>query len=137
MRWLLVVKDHFTGLTYLVSIPKKRQLHGIHELCVMFGLCGYPSILYTDNGTEFTSKEIVPAVKELNEQILMVTGRPRKPSNQGSVESRNKLLKQLIKSEENIQIASREIPNWTKTLGKVMSAVNSLQQHSAYEAVFG
>ena len=103
----------------------------------MFGLCGYPSILHTDNGTEFTSEEIVAAVKELNEQILTVTGQPRKPSDQGSVESRNKLLKQLIKSEENIQIVSGEIPNWTKTLGKVMSAVNSLQQCSAYEAVFG
>ena len=137
MRWLLVVKDHFTGLTYLAAIPKKRVSFVAHELCVMFGLCGYPSILHTDNGTEFTSEEIVAAVKELNEQILMVTGRPRKPSDQGSVESRNKLLKQLIKSEENIQIVRGEIPNWTKTLGKVMSAVNSHQQRSAYEAVFG
>ena len=103
----------------------------------MFGLCGYPSILHTDNGTEFTSKEIVPIVKELNEQILMVTGQRRKPSNQGSVESHNKLLKHPIKSEENIQIVRGEIPDWTKTLGKVMLAVNSLQQRSADEAVFG
>ena len=97
MRWLLVVKDHFTGLTYLAAIPKKRVSFMAHELCVMFGLCGYPSILHTDNGTEFTSKEIVAAVKELNEQILMVTCRPRKPSDQGSVESHNKLLKHIIK----------------------------------------
>ena len=101
----------------------------------MFGLCGYPSILHTDNGTDFTSKEKVAAVKELNEQILMVTGQPRKLSDQGSVESRNKLLKHLIKSEENVQIVRGERPNWTKTLGNVMSAVNSLQQRSAYEAV--
>ena len=76
----------------------------------MFGLCGYPSILHTDNGTEFTSKEIVTAVKELNKQILMVTGQPRKPSNQGSVESRNKLLKHRIKSDENVQIVRGETP---------------------------
>ncbi len=67
----------------------------------------------------------------------MVTGRPRKPSNQGSVESCNKLLKHLIKSEENVQIVRGEIPNWTKPLGKVMSAVNFLQQRSAYEAALG
>ena len=74
MRWLLVVKDHFTGLTYLVAIPKKQVSFVAHELCVMFRLCGYPSILHTDNGTEFTSKEIVAAVQESNKQILMVTG---------------------------------------------------------------
>ncbi len=67
------------------------------------------------------SKEIVATVKEINKQILMVTGQPRKPSNLGSVKSRNKLLKQLIKSEENIQIVRGEIPNWTKTLGKVIT----------------
>ncbi len=111
MRWLLVVKEHFTGLTYLAAIPEKRVSFLAHELCVMFGLCGYPSILHTDNGTEFTSKEIVAAGKELHMQILMATGQPRKPSNQGSVESRNKLLKQLIKSEEKIQIVRGEIPN--------------------------
>ena len=74
MRWLLVVKDHFTGLTYLAAIPKKQVSFVAHELCVMFGLCGYPSILHTDNRTEFTSIEIVATVKELNKQILMVTG---------------------------------------------------------------
>ncbi len=104
MRWLLVVKDHFTGLSYLAAIPKKQLSFVAHELCVMFGLCGYPSIFHIDNGTEFTSKEIVPAVKELNKQIFMVTGRPRKPSNKGSVESRIKLFKHLIRSEENVQI---------------------------------
>ena len=109
MRWLLVVKDHFTGLTYLAAIPKKRLSFMAHELCVMFRLCGYPAILHTDNGTEFRSKEIVTAVKELNEQILTVTGRPRKPSDQDSVESHNKLLKHLIKSEENVQIVRGEI----------------------------
>ncbi len=51
MRWLLVVKDHFTGLTYLAAIPKKQLIFVAHVLCVMFGLCGYPSILHTDNGT--------------------------------------------------------------------------------------
>ena len=63
MRWLLVVKDHFTGLTYLAAIPKKQVSFVAHELCVMFALCGNRSIFHTDNGTKFTSKEIVASVK--------------------------------------------------------------------------
>lgn len=66
MKWLLVVKDRLMGLTYLAETPKKQPRFMAHKLCVMFGLCGYPSILHTDNGTEFLSKEIVSAVKKLS-----------------------------------------------------------------------
>ena len=86
MRWWLVVKDHFTGLINLAAIPMKQMCYEKHELCVSLCLYGYPFILHMDDGTELALKEIVSAMKELNDQILMVTGQPRKPSDQGSVE---------------------------------------------------
>lgn len=104
---------------------------------VIFGSFGYPSILHIDNGTEFTSTEIISAMKKLNEQILIFTYQPRNPTDQGSVEFCKKQVKGLIKSQENVQFFRGETLKWTKKLRKVMSAVNSLKKHSAYEAVFG
>ena len=49
-RWLLVVKDHFTRLSYLVPIPRKEAKFVAHELYHIFGLLGYPLILQSDNG---------------------------------------------------------------------------------------
>ncbi len=71
----------------------------------------------------------------------MVTGRPRCPSDQGSVENMNKFVKRIlgtVLSEYGLVGKDR---NWTEVLGSVASAINS--QHgrgkhdvSAYDAVY-
>jgi len=57
-------------------------------------------------------------------------GHPRTPRDQGSVESANKVVQQVLKSisSEN-HLRSKEV-NWTKLLGQVMAV-------SSYEVVFG
>jgi hypothetical protein len=69
-------------------------------------------------------------------------GRPRTPRDQGSVESANKVVQQVLKSisSENC-LRSKEV-NWTKLLGQVMAVCNShsgirKNSVSSYEAVFG
>ena len=52
MRWIMTVKDHSTGLTYLAALPKKQPQFVAHELDLLFGFIGYPSIFHTDNGGE-------------------------------------------------------------------------------------
>jgi transposase len=54
----------------------------------------------------------------------MVTGRPHRPSDQGSVENMNKLVKRtlgMVLSEYRVVGKDR---NWTEVLGSVASAIN-------------
>jgi hypothetical protein len=96
----------------------------------------------TDNGKEFIATVVVDLMKESNPNCYLVTGRPRTPRDQGSVENANKMVQQVLKSisSEN-RLRSKEV-NWTKLLGQVMSVCNShsgirKNSVSSYEAVFG
>lgn len=142
MRWIMTVKDHSTGMTYLAALPVKQAKCVAYELDLLFGLIGYPSIFHTDNGTEFTANEIVELLKQISPNIQTVTGRVRKPSDQGSVENMNNHVKRVLRSIETSERNKGRTPNWTSLLGRVMAALNKTQgtgKHdvSAYMAVFG
>ena len=105
-------------------------------------MIGYPKIFHTDNGKEFTAKVILEFLRRLHPDILSVTGRPRRPRDQGSVENMNKLVKRVLGSVLAERRLAGENPNWTEVLGSVASVINT--QHGrgkhdvgAYEAVFG
>ena len=140
-RWIMTVKDHSTGLTYITSLPRKKAKYVAHELDHIFGLIGYPAIFHTDNGKEFVAKEVLKILKELNPSIVTVTGRLRTPRDQGSVESMNKLIKKVLLSVES-ELRSKSIdPNWTNLLGRVMAVVNNQSgrgcyAETAFKAVF-
>ena len=51
MRWILTVKDHSTGLLYLVALPRKMAKYVAAELEKYFGFVGYPSIFHTGRFT--------------------------------------------------------------------------------------
>jgi hypothetical protein len=38
--WIMTVKDHSTGLTYITSSPRKNAKYAAHELDHIFGLIG-------------------------------------------------------------------------------------------------
>ncbi len=85
---------------------------------------------------------VVDLIKESNPNCFIITGHPRTPQDQGSVESTNKIVQQVLKSIslEN-RLWSIKV-KWTKLLGQVMAVCNShsgRQKHSmsSYEAVFG
>jgi hypothetical protein len=85
---------------------------------------------------------VVDLLKESNPNCFILTGRPRTPRDQGSIESANKIVQQILKSIslENCLRSMKE--NWTKILGQVMAVCNShsgRRKHSlsSYEAVFG
>lgn len=142
MRWILTLKDHSTQLTYLQALPRKFARYVAFELDRIFGLIGYPSIFHTDNGKEFTANEILVLLKEYSESIITVTGRPRTPSDQGSVESMNKLVHKILKDLETEARLSGKKPNWVKLLGRAMQTINSKCGRGRYDcepymAVFG
>ncbi len=141
MHWILTLKDHATSLVYLCALPRKRANLIAYKLQEIFGIIGY--LFHTDNGKEFTAKVVLEFLRDLNPNILMVTGRPRRPSDQRSVENMNKFIKRtlgMVLSEYRLVGKDR---NWTEVLGSIASAINS-QHHgrvkydvSAYEAVYG
>ena len=99
-------------------------------------------VFNSDNGKKFIETVVVDLLKASNPNCFIVTGRPRTPRDQGSVESANKVVQQVLKciSLEN-RLRSIEV-NCTKLLGQVMAVCNShsgIQKNSisSYEAVFG
>jgi IS30 family transposase len=96
MHWILTLKDHATSLVYLCTLPRKRANLIAYKLQEIFGTIEYPMIFHTDNGKEFTAKVVLEFLCDLNPNILTVTGRPRHPSDQGSVENMNKFVKKTL-----------------------------------------
>ncbi len=100
------------------------------------------SSLHADNGKEFITTIVVNLIKKSNPNCFIVTGRPRTPRDQGSVESANKIVQQVLKSI-SLENCLRSIKvNWTNLPGQVMAVCNSYsgrRKHSvsSYEAVFG
>ena len=99
-------------------------------------------VFNSDNGKKFIETVVVDLLKASNPNCFIVTGRPRTPRDQGSIESANKGVQQVLKciSLEN-RLRSIEV-NCTKLLGQVMAVCNShsgIQKNSisSYEAVFG
>jgi hypothetical protein len=145
MRWVMTLKDHATGLTFICALPRKQAHLVAYKLQEIFGMIGYPKIFHTDNGKEFTAKCVLELLRNFNPNIISVTGRPRRPSDQGSIENVNKLVKRIIGSIISERRMAGYNPNWTEILGSVAAVVNSQNSQygrgkndvSAYEAVYG
>jgi transposase InsO family protein len=142
MRWVMTLKDHATGLTYLCALPRKRPNLMAYKLQEICGLIGYPKIFHTDNGKEFTAKLNLRFLRDLNPNILAVTGRPRRPRDQGSVENANAMVKRVLGAVLAERRLAGDKPNWTEVFGSIAAVVNSQcgrgKYHvPAFEAVFG
>jgi transposase InsO family protein len=96
-----------------------------YKLQEIFGIIGYPKKFHTDNGKEFTAKVVLKALREMNSHIYAVTGHPHHPSDQGSVESMNKLVKRILGTLLTERRLAGDNPNWTKVLGMVAATINS------------
>jgi len=143
MKWIIALKDHFTKIVYLIPSPSKEAHIVAAELNHICGFMGYPLVYHTDNGGEVSGKDVVEVMRALNPTVLTVTGRPRTPSDQGSVERSNRTSKAILSCLEEVQRQQgKKDPNWVMLLGQVMSALNSgrnsnKNSQSPYYHVFG
>jgi hypothetical protein len=85
---------------------------------------------------------VVDLMMKNNPNCFIVTGCPRTPRDQGSVESANKLVQHVMKSIFSKHHLAGLIVNWTRFLGQVMVVCNSHSGQKRYcvsnfEAVFG
>jgi hypothetical protein len=96
-----------------------------YKLQEIFGLISYSKFFHTDNGKEFMAKCVLEFFRHLNPNILAVTGRPRRPRDQGSVENVNKLVKRVLQTVLSERRLEGQNPNWTEVLGSVASIIDS------------
>jgi hypothetical protein len=126
------------------STPVRRPCLYCNKLMFLLPLTIYSVPLYADNWKEFIATIVVDLLKSSNPNCFVVTGRPRTPRDQGSVESANKLVQGVLKSislEMHLQSPQVKV-NWTALLGQDMAVCNShsgmrKNSVSSYEAVFG
>ncbi len=124
MHWILTLKDYATALVYLCALLRKRANLIAYKLQEIFGIIGYPMIFHTNNGKEFMAKVVLELLWDLNPNILTVTGRPRRPSDQGSVENMNKFVKRTLGTVLAEYRLFGKHRNWTEVLGSIVSAIN-------------
>ena len=141
-NWLMNVKDHYSKLSGLMSLPKKKAKYVAFELDRHFGLVGYPLIFHTDNGNEFVARQILDMLAEINPLIITVTGCPRTPRDQGSVERSNQMVKRILLDMCAQRRKEGKDDNWTMLLGQVTAQLNSHRTRQAnsveaYKLVFG
>ena len=127
MRWLMVVKDHFTKFMWLRPLARKQGVLVAAELRLLFHEVGFPLIFHTDNGKEFINNEVYFLMKNEDPNMLMVRGAPRTPRHQGSVENGNQHIKVNIDKQIEVlrTMDPTANPGWVEVLGPVTSAMNS------------
>ncbi len=125
MCWILTLKDYATALVYLCALPRKRGNLIAYKPQEIFSIIGSPMIFHTDNGKEFTAKVVLEFLWDLNPNILMVTGRPRHPSDQGSVENMNRFVKRTLGTVLAEYRLVGKHRNWTEVLGSIASVINT------------
>jgi hypothetical protein len=59
----------------------------------------------------------------MNPNIVSVTGRPRCPCNQGSVENMKKMVERVLGTVLTERRLAGQSPNWTELLGSVAAAI--------------
>ena len=111
------------------------------SITTTFSIIGYPLILHTDNGKEFTGKEIIAEIRKLSRHMTTLTGRPRTPRDQGSVERVNRVVKGILAAFERQQMNDGKKPNWTEGIPTLNISINIKENYgaggvSSYQAVF-
>lgn len=94
-NWVLVVQDHLTKFLCLRPLISKEAVNVASELFHIFCTFGAPSILQTDNGTEFKN-QLLQQFQDIWPEIEIRHGRPRHPQSRGSIESANKTIKNML-----------------------------------------
>ena len=103
MKYILVVRDHFTHFLVLRALPSKEPQVVAKELEYIFALIGQPMIFQTDNGKEFVAKLVVDLLKKANSSMTFVRGRPRNPADQGSVRREGQWVHPEYSSQSSTQ----------------------------------
>ena len=130
-KWILVYQDHLTKVVIISPLFTKRAIEVVRQLLDIFLLFGAPSILQSDNGSEFTE------LKTIWPTLVMVHGKPRHPQSQGSVERVNGDVKDILIS----WMDDNDTNDWSVGIKLVQfyknSSLHSGIKRTPYSAMFG
>jgi hypothetical protein len=128
--FLLVVVDCFSKFLWAFPLKKKEAPEVLSKLRALFMTEGIPTILQSDNGTEFVSDASRAYYERCG--IIFRTGRAYKPSSQGQVERTNRTLKSAIYHD----ILATDNYDWVTNLDLRVFSYNTLTQTSAGRTPF-
>ena len=95
-NWILVYQDHFNFTKFVLLHPlTSKRAEVANQLVNIFLTFGAPTILQSDNESEFTAK-VISDVAKLWPSLKLVQGKPRQPQLQGSVERANRDTKDML-----------------------------------------
>lgn len=93
-KYVLVIRDHFTGYSILHALRDKEATTVLRKLNRTTGFFGTPTLMHTDNGSEFANDLLRTRLRQLGASD--VQGRPHWPRSQGAVEVVNRTLSALL-----------------------------------------
>lgn len=128
--FLLVVVDCFSKFLWAFPLKKKEAPEVLSKLRALFMTEGIPTILQSDNGSEFVSDASRAYYERCG--IIFRTGRAYKPSSQGQVERTNRTLKSAIYHD----ILATDNYDWVTNLDLRVFSYNTLTQTSAGRTPF-
>ena len=128
--FMLVLVDCFSKFCWAQPILNKEALTIREALMRIFYVEGFPTILQSDNGPEFTGKGN-PAFFQ-SKGMIFRTGRAYKPSTQGQVERTNKTLKQAV----YMDFLASEDYNWVEGMPARTYAYNTLVQSAIHKTPY-
>ena len=129
-KWILHLKDHFTRMSWLRPLPSKEAKFVANELNYIFSFIGYPLLLQSDNGGEFTAAVLMEMLNDLYPHCTTVNGRARTPRDRGSVEKGNDTVKKKLQSVVQDRRQQGKDANWVELLSQVMPAMLIAPKHT-------
>ena len=118
-------------------VQKRQNVHQkLHIYLDIFSIFGAPSILQSDNGTEFVNSVNIE-LSAMWDGLKIVHGKPRYSQSQGSVERANKDIEDMLMT----WLQSNSTTYWDDDLRFIQVMKNRAYQDgikcSSYEAMFG
>jgi len=129
MEYILVLNDYLTKWVEVRALPDKRSQTVAIGLLKVFGTCGIPATLISDQGNEFTSAAIRSVYAYLG--IERRSSTPHHPQTNGLTERFNRTLKDMIAKVT----LTTTIP-WDDVLEWVMGNYRSTPQKSTGDSPF-
>ncbi|XP_041367023.1 KRAB-A domain-containing protein 2-like [Gigantopelta aegis] len=131
-KWIMVYQDHLTKFCILRPLTSKRASEVAYQLLDIYLLLGAPSILQSDNGSEFTA-QVITELKQMWPDLVIVHGKPRHPQSQGSVERANCDIKDMLIA----WMSDNDTRDWTVVQFQKNSSHHTGIKRSPFAALFG
>ena len=116
----MVYQYHLTKFCVLRPFASNRAAEVAYQVMDVFLLFGAPTVLQSDNGSDFTGN-IITKLKQLWPDMKLVQGNPRHPHGRWSVERANDDINDMLV----VRLANNNAKDWTPGIKFVQFHKNS------------